>query len=192
MGFIGTNLCRQLMEAGNYECYIFDYHKVKILDKSLIGRVPMFFGDFSNSGDLKHVLDQVKIDVVVHLVSTTFPSNSNQNIGYDLQTNIASTIQLLDAMHERNVNEIVFISSGSTVFGPPVFHPMNESHPTNPLCSYGITKLAIAKYIQLYAHLYGLHYLILRPSNPFGPFHLSQKIGFVDILLKKLCVVNQL
>ncbi|MBN1567867.1 MAG: NAD-dependent epimerase/dehydratase family protein [Acidobacteria bacterium] len=46
--------------------------------------------------------------------------------------------------------------------------PIPETHPTNPLCSYGITKLTIEKYLALYRNLYNLDYTILRLGNPFG------------------------
>ena len=42
------------------------------------------------------------------------------------------------------------ISSGGTVYGKPQVLPIPEDHPTNPICSYGITKLAIEKYLYLY------------------------------------------
>ncbi len=43
-----------------------------------------------------------------------------------------------------------------------------ETHPADPVCSYGIAKLAIEKYLGLYHYLYGIDYCILRVANPFG------------------------
>lgn len=45
---------------------------------------------------------------------------------------------------------------------------LTESHPTDPISSYGITKLALEKYLALYRHLHGLDYRILRISNAYG------------------------
>ena len=53
--------------------------------------------------------------------------------------------------------------------GVPNFLPITEDHPQNPICSYGVVKLAIEKYLYLFQHLYGLSPIILRVSNPFGP-----------------------
>ena len=54
------------------------------------------------------------------------------------------------------------------MYGVPKTTPIKESHPTEPICSYGITKLAIEKYLHLYHTLHGLDYLVLRIANPFG------------------------
>jgi len=62
----------------------------------------------------------------------------------------------------------VFPSSGGTVYGIPKVIPIKEDHPTNPISSYGIIKLAIEKYLALFWTLYGLDYCILRISNAYG------------------------
>ena len=67
------------------------------------------------------------------------------------------------------VRKVVFVSSGGTVYGMPKSLPVSEDHPTDPLCSYGIHKLALEKYLQLAHRLYGLEYCILRPANLYGP-----------------------
>jgi len=63
---------------------------------------------------------------------------------------------------------VLFPSSGGTVYGIPQYTPITEEHPTNPISSYGITKLAIEKYLALFHRLYGLDYGILRISNAYG------------------------
>ena len=64
--------------------------------------------------------------------------------------------------------KLIFVSSGGTIYGEPENTPILEEHSTNPICSYGISKLAIEKYLHLYEHLYGLDYMVLRVSNPYG------------------------
>jgi UDP-glucose 4-epimerase len=71
-------------------------------------------------------------------------------------------------MAKKGVKKVVFISSGGTVYGNSVYLPIDEQHPTNPITSYGITKLAIEKYLLMFQHLYGIQATILRVSNPFG------------------------
>ena len=61
------------------------------------------------------------------------------------------------------------VSFGGTVHGIPQAVPIPELHPTDPICSYGITKLAMEKYVALYRQLHGLEGLVLRVANPFGP-----------------------
>jgi UDP-glucose 4-epimerase len=108
------------------------------------------------------------VDVVLHLVSTTLPKNSNDDPIYDVQSNLVATLQMLNAMVAHNVRKIVFISSGGTVYGNPMYLPIDEKHPTDPLVSYGITKLAIEKYLQMYSLLHGISAITLRVANPYG------------------------
>ena len=61
-----------------------------------------------------------------------------------------------------------------------------ETHPTDPVCSYGITKLTIEKYLGLFKQLHGLDYAILRIANPYGErqrTHASQ--GAIAVFLDK-------
>jgi UDP-glucose 4-epimerase len=104
----------------------------------------------------------------MHLVSTTLPKSSNDDPIFDVQSNLVASIQLLKIMVEEQVSRIVFISSGGTVYGRPQYLPMDECHPTEPQVSYGITKLAIEKYISMFHSLHGLKPVILRVANPFG------------------------
>ena len=123
-------------------------------------------GDFSSTHDVSDAISGV--DIVLHLVSTTLPKSSNDDPIYDVQSNVVATLQMLNAMVAHNVRKIVFISSGGTVYGNPMYLPIDEKHPTDPLVSYGITKLAIEKYLQMYSHLYGIRAITLRVANPYG------------------------
>jgi len=106
-------------------------------------------------------------DVVYHLASSTLPSTSNLDMSFDLQANTLGTLRLLNAARMR-IGRLIFVSSGGTVYGSPQCNPIPESHPTNPLCAYGIHKLAIEKYLNLFQHLYGLSSITLRVSNIYG------------------------
>lgn len=165
-GFIGSTIADRLLLDG---------HKLRIFERPRVApyrqfssfeQVEWLTGDFSNTHDVSAAISGM--DVVLHLVSTTLPKNSNDDPIYDVQSNVVATLQMLNAMVLHKVRKIVFISSGGTVYGNPVYLPINEQHPTNPLVSYGITKLAIEKYLQMYHHLYGINAVTLRVANPYG------------------------
>lgn len=107
-------------------------------------------------------------EVVFHCLGTTLPATSNDDPRYDVQSNLVATLSLLEGAVRAGVRKVVFFSSGGTVYGVPQQLPIPETHPTNPICSYGIVKLAIEKYLQLFKHLHGLDYLVARLSNPYG------------------------
>jgi UDP-glucose 4-epimerase len=102
------------------------------------------------------------------MVSTTLPHSSNLDPVFDLESNVIRSVKLLDMAVKHQVKKIIFTSSGGTVYGKPTQVPIAESHPTEPTCSYGISKLAIEKYLALYKQLHGLDYTVLRIANPFG------------------------
>ena len=108
------------------------------------------------------------IDIIVHLASGTLPKSSNDSPKIDVQINLLGSLNVLECAVKNKVSKVVFLSSGGTVYGNPVFTPIAETHPTNPICSYGINKLAIEKYCFLYQQLYGLDTVILRLANPYG------------------------
>ena len=165
-GFIGSHITDALVERGHY-VRVFDRPNVDTanLEKS-IDHIELHLGDFNNEQEVSDALSG--IDVVVNLVWTTLPSSSNENPLYDVESNVKGNIVLLQSALEQRVKKIVFSSSGGTVYGIPQGLPVNEGHSTYPLCSYGITKLAVEKYLHLFNYLYDLDYTILRLGNPYG------------------------
>lgn len=165
-GFIGSHIVDKLLQAG-HQVRIFERPRVALY-RSFAQHEPLEWttGDLMSLHDISSALDGM--DAVFHLVSTTLPKSSNDDPIYDVQSNLVATLQMLNIMVEKNIKKIVFISSGGTVYGKPKYLPIDESHPTEPISSYGITKLAIEKYLTLYKFLHDLQPIILRVSNPYG------------------------
>lgn len=165
-GFIGSTIADRLLVDG-HELRIFERPRVPPYRKfTELEKVEWVTGDLSSTHDVGDAVSGM--DAVLHLVSTTLPKSSNDDPIYDVQSNVVATLQMLNAMVTHNVSKIIFISSGGTVYGNPEYLPIDEKHPTNPLVSYGITKLAIEKYLQMYSHLYGIKAITLRVANPYG------------------------
>jgi UDP-glucose 4-epimerase len=165
-GFIGSAIADRLLRDG-HSLRIFERPRVEPYRQFLNGEsVEWVTGDLMSNHDVGEAIDGM--DVILHLVSTTIPKTSNDDPIYDVQSNLVATLQMLNAMVERKVNRLVFISSGGTVYGPPEYLPVDERHPTEPQVSYGITKLALEKYLLMYQHLHGIKTTILRVTNPYG------------------------
>lgn len=165
-GFIGSAIADRLLLEG-HSLRIFERPRVEPYRRfSDTEDVTWLTGDLMSTHDVGDALEGV--DVVIHLVSTTLPKSSNDDPIYDVQSNLVATLQMLNLMVAKGVKKIVFISSGGTVYGNPCYLPIDEKHPTEPLVSYGITKLAIEKYLLMYQRMHGIKAVILRVSNPFG------------------------
>jgi len=173
-GFIGRSLCHALALSGaGVRCFDRKESGGEGFVQSHPGAVEWMAGDFSDARRLREAVDGM--DYVFHLISTTIPETSNKDLSHDLTSNVDSTLALLEAAREAEIKKILFISSGGTVYGIPRTVPIPEHHDTNPLCGYGIHKLAIEKYLYLYHYNHGLDYSILRLSNPYGTAQISDR-----------------
>lgn len=166
-GFLGSHIADRL-RAGGGSIRIFDrFEAARTNIQHLLPHIELVTGDFGNQAAVEEATRG--IDVVYHLISTTLPKTSNDDMAFDITSNLVPTLHLLEACRHNRVRKVVFASSGGTVYGLPQSVPIREDHPTNPLCSYGIHKLAIEKYLALYHQLHQLDYAVMRIANPYGP-----------------------
>ena len=165
-GFLGSHICEALLQ-NNHDVTIFDLPSATYLEYCSKLGAKIITGNFLESDRIQKALDQG--NVIYHLISTTVPKTSNEDPQYDIRTNVIGFLNILkDEKLLKNKN-FIFSSSGGTVYGIPNQVPIPETHPTNPICSYGIHKLIIEKYLNLFNKLYDLDYCILRVGNAYGP-----------------------
>ncbi|PVZ88264.1 NAD-dependent epimerase [Serratia sp. S1B] len=168
-GFIGGNLCQALIKQ---KATVRAFGRRQMFPETLYG-CDWIQGDFADPISVATAVSGC--DVVFHLVNSTTPASANINKLADLNANVANTLHLLEICREAEVSRVVFVSSGGTIYGIPELVPTPETASTNPITAYGISKLAIEKYLGLYEYLYGLQYRVLRVANPFGPYQMTHK-----------------
>ena len=184
-GFIGSHLVDALLACG---------YKVKAISRHLPGLISSVAQADSNltlvpasmgeSLALQQAMEGA--DLVFHLASGSLPQSSNLDPQADVRVNLLGALNLLEAAQMAQVKRLVMVSSGGTVYGVPQQVPIPETHPTEPTCSYGITKLAIEKYVALYRQLHGLDGVVLRVANPYGERQrLDASQGVVPVFLGK-------
>jgi len=179
-GFIGLNLCRRLVESG---------FRVRVLDRQCsfpeaLSGAELHQGDFADAGSLEAAIEPASI--VFHLVHTTIPQSANLDMAGDLEKNVIPSLRLLDICRKVGAARIVFVSSAGTIYGCPEEIPTPETAATNPITAYGISKLAIEKYLALYEHLHGLDFRVLRVTNPYGPFQVAHRNqGIIAAMLSR-------
>jgi UDP-glucose 4-epimerase len=185
-GFIGSHLVTALLDCG-FRVRCFDRPHVQPIGESYVENphFELYEGDFASDADLAEAVQEC--DFCFHLVSTTLPKSSNADPVFDVESNVVGTIRLLHHAVVNHLRKVIFVSSGGTVYGTPVESPITESHPTDPVCSYGITKLMIEKYLELFQKLHGLDYTVLRLANPFGEGQrVSATQGAIAVFLGKV------
>lgn len=184
LGFIGSHLSRLLVQEG-YRVRVFDkLYGSRHLISDIENKIEIVEGDAEKNEDVLRAMDDV--DVAVDLIHTTVPSASMMNASYDAQSNVVSHVGWLAQLKKTPLKKIIYISSGGTVYGIPQRNLISEDHPTEPISSYGITKLSIEKYVAMFARNQGIDYRICRPSNVYGEgqhLHLGQ--GAVGVFLEQ-------
>jgi len=88
---------------------------------------------------------------------------------FDARVNILGTINLLEAARKANVRRVLFVSSGGAVYGEQEAFPASETHSTNPVSPYGVSKRAGELYAFFYQAEYQLPFVALRYANVYGP-----------------------
>lgn len=163
-GYIGSHTVKYLLK-NNYKVIVLDNlvygHKEAVLTEHF-EKV-----DLADRIKLKEVFQKYKIDAVIHFAAYTYVGESVSNPAKYYQNNVVNTINLLDAMIENNVKNIVFSSTCAT-YGNPQYTPIDEKHPQSPINPYGKTKLMMEQIMADYEKAYGLKYAALRYFNAAG------------------------
>ncbi len=180
-GYIGSHTAVVLSEVG---------HEVVLLDnfcnsrKSVLERlqkilgkvVPCVEGDVRDTKLVTRVLQDNKIDAVIHFAGLKAVGESTEKPIEYYANNVQGTISLLEAMKLTNVKTLIF-SSSATVYGDPQYLPIDEDHPTGATNAYGRSKLHIEEMLRDVANSDPEWKIIcLRYFNPVGA-HESGLIG---------------
>lgn len=168
-GFIGTNLLKAFINNDSYTIFVLEtpftnVFKLQYLEKN----ITIFKGVLADYDLLESIIVDHKIDIVIHLVSTLIPGSSYDDYKREFENIIFPTVRLMSLCAEKNI-KFVYFSSGGTIYGNNSHEKFIETDLREPISYYGLSKQIIEDSI-LFEHRRGnLRYLIVRPSNPFGP-----------------------
>jgi UDP-glucose 4-epimerase len=184
-GFIGRHLAASLAKLG---------HDVVVTGRKMHCELP---ADVPASALSFKTLDLetanwealiANCDVIHHCAWSTIPQTAIDNPLADLDTNVRSTLQLLETLRHYSGKRLIFVSSAGTVYGKVLPKPVSEDHPLRPITAYGVSKVAVEKYLEFYHNLHGLDCRIARISNPFGVGqNLNNKQGAATTFVMRAC-----
>lgn len=183
-GFIGKNLAAYLLKNG-YKVGVYDAYVKSAYTEEELNQIEYYEREFFTEENLEEII--CKYDVIIHLISSVGPENSMINPQLCYSNDVAKTVEVLEIMRKNNIEKMIFISSGGTVYGNAECESFNESMPLFPKNHYGITKVTIEKIIHMYNEIYGMNNTIVRISNPYGMGQQSKKgIGAVTVFAEKI------
>lgn len=164
-GFIGSRLSAALVDAGIPTTVLARTAPAPSVAR-MAGGVTLIVGDAGDPFVIERALDGV--DHVVYAAGSLFPGAlalSPPAVGSELPP----LLRVLAALRRRPHVSLSFISSGGAVYGVPDRVPVDETHRTDPINSYGIMKLAAERHVLAYSRHYGFEGRILRVANVYGP-----------------------
>ena len=124
-------------------------------------------GDVGDERFMDDVFSRWKADIVFHFAGYTYVGESVKDPAKYYRNNVAGGLGLLSSMARAGVKSLVF-SSTCAVYGVPTQIPISETHPTNPINPYGMSKLMFERVMADFGVAHGLRYVILRYFNAAG------------------------
>lgn len=168
-GFIGSNLIKSFIDKTNYNIFVLEPPYVNALRLSLFDdKISIIKGVISDFEYLKKYIEDNKINKIVHLASTLIPGSNFDDYKKELENIIFPSIELINLCAEKNI-KFIYFSSGGTVYGNSQKEKFNEEDALHPISYYGLSKQIIENNILFNHRTKKLDFLIIRPSNPFGP-----------------------
>jgi UDP-glucose 4-epimerase len=188
LGFIGSNLARQLVDLGA---------DVLLVDSM----IPDYGGNFFNISGIE---DRVRVNVadvrqestmdylvrsravIFNLAGQVSHIDSMRDPYTDLEINCRSQLSILEACRRHNPDVRVVFAGTRQVYGKPDFLPVTERHLVCPTDVNGINKAAGENYHLLYNHVFGIHACSLRLTNVYGPRQLVKhnRQGFIGWFIR--------
>jgi UDP-glucose 4-epimerase len=183
-GFIGSHVVDRLVEEG---------HQVVVVDnlstgkRKNVNRAASLYKLDIQSSRLERVFRNERPNVVIHLAAQVSVRLSVENPVFDAQVNVLGTMNVLQQAVQHGARKVVFSSSGGAIYGEQDTYPAPESHATNPLSPYGISKLCGEHYLFYYQRISGIQVVSLRYANVYGPRQDPEgEAGVVAIFIQKM------
>jgi UDP-glucose 4-epimerase len=176
-GFIGSHLTEELLKFDNFLTLIDNFNQYYQGKEQQLKEVVRNYQESKDyriiRGDLTDalVLDQLDkdFDFIFHLAAQAGVRYSIEHAAEVSRNNIMSTVNVFEeALQHENIAKIVYASS-SSVYGNPVYTPVDENHPKKPISPYAISKLCGELYGDYYFREFGLPITSLRFYTVYGP-----------------------
>ncbi len=180
-GFIGSHLTDRLLERG---------HRVSVIDNLSTGNIAnlnkkavLYKIDIRDDENVGQVFDKEQPEVVFHLAAQINVRKSEEDPYLDTDININGSLKIIkNFLRVERRKKFVFASTGGAIYGDTDILPTPETVEPFPLCPYGISKLAVEKYLFYFSMFYNLKFVVLRYGNVYGPRQNAQaEAGVISI-----------
>ncbi|NER09914.1 dTDP-glucose 4,6-dehydratase [Muriicola jejuensis] len=185
-GFIGSHVIRHLVNhypnyrITNIDCLTYAGNLENLKDVEFFDNYQFLKGDISDKTLLSDLFEEHNFDAVIHLAAESHVDRSIKDASDFLRTNIAGTVNLLDACKHSWGKDLkkkrFYHISTDEVYGSIASGKFNENSPYNPNSPYAASKAASDHFVRAYGTTYGLPILISNCSNNYGPYQFPEKL----------------
>jgi UDP-glucuronate 4-epimerase len=174
-GFIGSNLSDRLVENNsltaidNFDDFYHKSIKENNIAELLKHKNFTFYNqDLLDSEFLNKLFSDTHFDLIIHIAAKAGVRPSIENPQLYINSNVISTLNLLEAAKKHSCNKIIFASS-SSVYGNNKNVPFSEIDKTdNPISPYAVSKKSCELLLHSYTYLHGISSICLRLFTVYG------------------------
>jgi nucleoside-diphosphate-sugar epimerase len=170
LGFLGSNLAIRLVNGGaivtiidsldeRYGGNLFNVESIK-------DRIKIVIADVCDEEKMEPLVQES--DIIFHFAAQVSYIDSLSNPLEDQQKSATSTLLILELARKLDRKPLIVFSSSRMVLGVVSNGVVSETAKPDPLSMYGIHKLLSERYLQLYYKEFGIPFMILRITNPYG------------------------
>jgi UDP-glucose 4-epimerase len=169
-GFIGSHLVDTLLERGDQVAVLDDFStgKEENLTRALGNGLQIFRADVREAPEVTEAIRAFGPEVIFHLAAQINVRRSVADPPADARTNVAGTINVLEAAREAGA-AVINVSTGGAIYGDTDVVPTPETVEALPAAPYGQSKYCAERYVGLYGRLFGLRAATVRLGNVYGP-----------------------
>ena len=183
-GFIGSHLADAFVEQGRRVLVIDDLSSGR--RENLPAAVEFHQLDV-RSREAAELVASSGSQLLVHQAAQMDVRRSVANPVFDADVNVVGSLNLFEAARRGGVRQVLFASTGGAIYGEQEHYPATEDHPQRPLSPYGVSKLAVERYLYFYHVAYGLDVGCMRYANVYGERQNPHgEAGVVAIFLDRL------
>lgn len=162
-GFIGSCLTRLLKKSGRDIVVIGSPRASSILSSLGVRYI------YNIPSEHSHIEKELcAAEEIYDLSYSRQMQQEHTGISHEALHNLGQSVRLLERLIKTRVRRILLMSSGGSIYGKTHNSPVAENFQTDPISSYGISKLALEKYALTYHRQFDLPVIIVRPSNAYG------------------------
>jgi NAD dependent epimerase/dehydratase len=171
-GFIGSHLIEKLLNVGSEVKAFVLYNSfnqwgwLDSLPSEIVNNIEIFQGDIRDPFGVKDCMKGC--DVVFHLASLIAIPYSYHSPHSYVDTNIAGTLNVVQAAKELGVSKVIHTSTSET-YGTAQYVPIDEGHPLQGQSPYSATKIGSDQIAMSYYYSFNTPVSIIRPFNTYGP-----------------------